>query len=262
MRKKFRLFEIEDLPICPVFVRNALTEHLRAVGRLFKPYRKALPLVQSLLRRSNGDKVIDLCSGGGGPWCYLSQDLHAEFPSLKIILTDKYPNNASHLSAPDQPFCMHPHSVDATDVPSELSGARTLFTGYHHFDPESARKILQDAARNGTPIGIFEITGTAPIHFLMVCVVFLLSFVLIPFRRPFEAKRIAFTYLVPLIPLAILWDGLVSNLRSYSQAELRELGRLALASDTPYSWSAGCLRTAFGVPMTYLVGEPRLCAAT
>jgi hypothetical protein len=59
------------------------------------------------------------------------------------------------------------------------------------------------------------------------------------------------TYLVPVLPLAILWDGVVSYLRAYTQEEL-----LAIAPDG-YRWTAGRSR-AKNVPgaMTYFVGLP------
>ncbi len=47
-------------------------------------------------------------------------------------------------------------------VPRELKGFRTMFTSFHHFPPEEARAILQNAVDAGEGIGIFEITRRAP----------------------------------------------------------------------------------------------------
>ncbi len=56
----------------------------------------------------------------------------------------------------------YPGSVDATHVPRELKGLRTMFTSFHHFLPDAGRAILQDAVDAGEGIGIFEIPRRAP----------------------------------------------------------------------------------------------------
>jgi len=38
--------------------------------------------------------------------------------------------------------------------------------------------------------------------------------------------QILFTYVVPILPLLIFWDGLVSQLRTYSVQELEEFTSL------------------------------------
>jgi hypothetical protein len=51
----------------------------------------------------------------------------------------------------------HPESIDATNVPNDLdTSIRTLFGSFHHFKPNLARKILQDAVIKNHTIAIFE----------------------------------------------------------------------------------------------------------
>jgi hypothetical protein len=65
-------------------------------------------------------------------------------------------------------------------------------------------------------------------------------------------SKILLTYLIPLIPLAVLWDGLVSCLRTRTPQEL-----LALTSRFPqYEWEAGYARGAWLAPV-YLIGRPK-----
>jgi len=78
-----------------------------------------------------------------------------------------------------------------------------------------------------------------------------------PFIRPFRSSRLALTYLVPLIPLLVLFDGTMSFLRLYLEDELREL-----VASTPgherFVWDVGTMKRG-GVragPM-YFVGVPR-----
>jgi len=66
--------------------------------------------------------------------------------------------------------------------------------------------------------------------------------------------RSLWTYLLPLVPLTCLWDGLVSQLRAYTTAELEALGADA---DARASWHAGQvpIGTTPGT-LTFLVGSP------
>jgi hypothetical protein len=61
---------------------------------------------------------------------------------------------------------------------------------------------------------------------------------------------------LPIIPLVLLFDGLVSCLRTYQPRELRELiGGLAAPE---YRWETGEQAGTFGsLPITYLIGYPR-----
>jgi hypothetical protein len=53
-------------------------------------------------------------------------------------------------------------SVDATNVPSDIKGMRTRFEGFHHFRPDQAKLILNDAIINIEAIGIFEASLIPP----------------------------------------------------------------------------------------------------
>jgi len=78
---------------------------------------------------------------------------------------------------------------------------------------------------------------------------------LMPFVRPFRWGYLIFTYLIPVLPLMICWDGAVSMLRVYSPSELRELTQGLHRSS--YGWEIGYIQ-ACGVigKLPYLVGRP------
>jgi hypothetical protein len=75
-----------------------------------------------------------------------------------------------------------------------------------------------------------------------------------PFIRPFRWSRLFWTYLVPVVPLVSLFDGLVSCLRTYSIQELRELTEDLGANN--YRWNVGELKGKGPIPITYLIGFP------
>ena len=133
---------------------------------------------------------------------------------------------------------------------------RTIFSAFHHFSPEDARAILQNAVDASQSIGIFEITRRAPSTIGLMFPWALMSFVSTPFIRPFRWSRLLWTYLVPIIPLVLLFDGVVSCLRTYRPEELRNI--IEKLAATEYQWDIGEQSGGPGkVPITYLVGYQR-----
>ena len=68
--------------------------------------------------------------------------------------------------------------------------------------------ILENAVQAQQPIGIFEIVERSSL--MLVSFLFTPIFVIFatPFIKPFRLKRLVWTYLIPLVPLACWWDGL------------------------------------------------------
>jgi len=169
---------------------------------------------------------------------------------VPVVLTDKYPNRLAQSGS--LPF--HGVPVNATAVPAQLDGFRTLFTSFHHFRPGEARAILADAVRRGQGIGVFEISRRAPLEIAVIALTWLAVLALVPFIRPLRWSRLVWTYLLPVLPIVGVFDGVVSCLRTYSPAELRELLR---GLDT-YDWEVGETRGRWSpLAVTYLVGVPK-----
>lgn len=126
-----------------------------------------------------------------------------------------------------------------------------MFTSFHHFSPEDARAILQNAVDAGESIGIFEVTKRAPSTMGLIFVGILLMFLHTPRIRPFRWSRLLWTYLIPVIPLVLLFDGVVSCLRTYQPRELREM--VQKLTSCQYQWEIGELATG-KMPVTYLIG--------
>jgi len=148
----------------------------------------------------------------------------------------------------------HPDPVDARAVPAALDGFRTVFTAFHHFRPAEARAILADAVAKRQGIAVFEAARRAPWEILVVALTWLGVLIAAPFIRPWRWSRFFWTYLPPILPLLGTFDGVVSCLRAYSPAELRELVR---GLDT-YDWEVGDIRGGWS-PLrgTYLIGVPK-----
>jgi hypothetical protein len=145
-------------------------------------------------------------------------------------------------------------SVDAMHTPAHLRGMRTLFNALHHFHPEQARAVLADAQARGVPIAVFEIVERSPRGLFATLFIPLLVLLFTPFIRPLTPLRLLATYVVPVVPLAIWWDGLVSHLRAHRPEELRRMTD-SLAREG-YTWEVGQARLPGKPPMTYVLGMP------
>ncbi|HEU0016045.1 MAG TPA: hypothetical protein VFQ45_20375 [Longimicrobium sp.] len=255
---RIHAFEIEDQAWCPAPIRDAATDFLQFALHLGNQYAPIAPLLADALRRAGTTRIIDLCAGGGGPWSRLLPALHEAGIRSEVCLTDRFPNHEAFRAASERSggaLSFEPEPVDATAVPSHLRGLRTVFTAFHHFEPEAARAILLDAVRARQPIAVFEATErTAPAVAGMVFSP-LLTLGVTPFIRPRRISRILLTYLLPVVPLVVLWDGVVSCLRTYSVPELEKLVAGIPESGT-YDWSIGKVKSRAPVPVTYLIGVP------
>ncbi len=254
--RRLHLFEFNDQPWVPAWLREFETEYLHTVLLLAKPFDRLAPKLAATLRRCGTHEILDLCSGGGGPLPTLLERLAGDHGlECRASLSDLLPNRTAQerWKAADGRMRYLVEPVDAMAVPSHLRGLRTLFDALHHFRPRDAQRILADARRARVPIGAFEVSSRDPAH--LVGSIFIPVFVLLvtPLIRPFSWKRLFFTYVVPVLPLVIWWDGLVSNLRAHSMAELDALTREIAVPD--YAWEAGSIGSGPSL-VTYVLGEP------
>lgn len=255
--RRLQLVELEDLPWFPATLRDMATDYLQIMLHISNPYAPAAARLRRALEAVGGGEILDIASGGGGPWSRLLPLLE---DSARVTLSDRYPNVAAFEQARrGAPGLLgyRREPVDATAVPPGLAGLRTIFSAFHHFPPELGRAIIADAVRQGRGIAIFEATQRNAATLLPMLATPLLVWLLTPLIRPLSAARLALTYLLPVIPAVVLIDGVVSCLRSYTPAELRELVAGVEGSDG-YRWEIGEDRVP-GAPlkMTYCVGVPR-----
>ena len=256
--KRLHLIEIHDQDWCPRTVRDGETDYLQFVIAATKPYAAMVPILAAALQRTGTRQVLDLCSGAAGPWLWLQPVLAERGVSVSVCLTDKYPNVEAFRQTnrlTHQSISYHLESVDATRVPEELTGFRTIFSAFHHFRPEQACAVLTNAVHKRQGIAVFEGTQHSVLALLLMLLVPLMVLLMTPFIRPFRWSRLLWTYLIPLLPLVVLFDGLVSCLRTYSVEELRDLAARLDAND--YHWDIGTVKSKTGpIPITYLIGVP------
>jgi hypothetical protein len=262
--RRCHLLEIHEQPWCPQAVRDGATDCLRLIAVIGRQFDGALPPLRRALAMTNTQRIIDLGSGGGGPWLALHTQLHTKDGApMPITLTDLFPNQmalqAAQAKAPAQiDFVGTP--VDATNVPGELHGLRTLFTAFHHFDPPTAQAILQDAVSARQGIAIFEQTRRTRAAQLLMAILVPIALLAVPLIRPFRWSRLFWTYLLPAIPAVLFFDGVVSCWRTYSEPELRGMIEGLTIDEvhgSAYVWEMGQARTILSpLGISYLIGYP------
>lgn len=259
--KRLHLFEFEDQPWCPSFIRETTTDFLFTLYHLKNIYAPALKKIHEVLEKSEVNTIVDCCSGSGGPIKQLREYLDNNGNGkIHITLTDKYPNEKllQHITAnySNNNMTVSKDSVDATCLPPSLKGMRTLFSSFHHFKPKQAITILQNAVDHHAPIGIFECTQRHPTDFIRMLFSPFFLWCIIPFSGRLTWKKFIFTYLLPITPFTNMWDFLVSILRTYSPKQLQNLIKQVNAPS--YHWETGKLWSAQAkCHIIYLIGYPK-----
>lgn len=239
-----------------------MTSYIQTFHKILNSSNHLIPLVEKGLSKSPSSRIVDLCTGSGGPMIEVFKNLKKkkDYDQLKITLSDLYPNKKvikeiNRSGNQDIQYLEYP--VNATQVDPELTGLRTMVSGLHHLKPDLARKVLQNAKDSNQPILVFEISDNSnPIFlwWLAIPVAFLTSLLVTPMVRPITWKQLVFTYLIPILPIFIAWDGAVSNARTYTLEDMKEL--IGKNLDPDYHWEMGKIKGKAGNKL-YLLGYSR-----
>lgn len=223
------LFEFHDLDWVPAAVRESVVEVLGTTMAWGGIARALVPAFRQFMARTRAAEVLELCSGSGLTARLLLDELAGAAP--RVILTDLSPRTLLWTSLrarrPDA-IAFIPRAVDATAVPDEIGRdrPRLMLNAFHHFPPRLARAVLADAHRQRVGIFIAENFGRNPLGALPCGVYGLPAALANPVRT--SQRRFAkalLTYGVPVIPLAVAWDGLASSLRVYRREEMLQMTR-------------------------------------
>lgn len=219
--------------------------------------------------------VIDFCAGGGGPTPIFEQIVNNRRRSrdqkpLEFLMSDLYPNIPAWEEQCNESSSLGyiPEPVDATSPPASAQSLeckdvlvedqerysesdpppntrkdrvfRLFSLSFHHFDDNSARKILQSTMEHSDGIAIIELQDRRIGCLLMMLgnglVSLLFTFFWFPIfgrragnKRLRNLKQLVMTYSL-LAPFVMTWDGIASCLRT---REFDEVMRLAGETQVP-----------------------------
>jgi len=225
------LFEFNDSPWVPQAVRDTLIEALSRTLEWGRTLRGLVPALRRFLEATSATEVLDLCSGAGGPAAILARELaQAGGTPPRFLLTDLQPQVAAWQRIRQQQpglidYVAEP--VDATAIPPALCAEarpRMIINALHHFRPELAQAIVCGACEGSRGVFVAEGFERNPLRFAPFVVAGLPALLATPVLSPHaRLAKAAATYLSPLMLAVSAWDGIVSTLRVYTEAELRAM---------------------------------------
>jgi hypothetical protein len=234
-----------------------MTGYLQVAIGLAKPYTVVVPVLEALIRKSGESRVLDLASGGGGPWPGLVNELKTRLGKyVTVTLTDIQPNLTAATELDRLPGVSYRREpVSALAIPVNLHGVRTLFTGLHHFNAAEVQSIFRAAQEARVPFLAAEATHRSLKGILVMLFVPLMVFLLMPWVRPRRILPLLLTYLLPIIPLLIWWDGFASTMKSYRPGELKTL--MSEIQKPEYLWNVEEVKVRGSpIPVMVVVGCP------
>jgi len=261
LRHRRHLIELHEQAWFPEVWRDLFRAGLGKAFVLFGLSQELSRGLSHFLDVARPTEVLDLCSGSGevSVDAWRSAQAGRERYPASLFLSDLFPD-INHWSQHSHDVGFIASRVDMHRLGGELPRVRMMLNSLHHMSPEELHELLHETARSAD--GFFASDRNARNWremFLTVCVVpiaaaFITAFVI----RPFRLRNVLWGLIIPVIPLVALFDGLVSNLRSYTVDELR---LLVMDGPSTFIWEVGETPGGRGVPaMTYVIGIRRQAA--
>jgi len=182
---------------------------------------------EAFLKRVKAKSVIEYGSGSGEPLLrtvskikspalkslnYTMSDLRP-LPEFVDKVNNHLPENFSYIKEP----------VDASTHRPQKGQAVVFINSFHHLPPETAKRVIKNNLENGNEMLILEYVRNSFLAHVSMVFGPLIVMLTVPFVVKLKHLPIAilFTYLIPIFPLMLLWDGLVSGLSAYNEKFFR-----------------------------------------
>lgn len=239
--------ELEDYDWFPPMLRQMQLEFIGYTVYATALLKPLVPLMDERIATPKYVQLVDLCSGSGMPMLYLAKQIKHNLP---ITLTDKFPQP----NATNAVLRYQQKAVDVLKMQWNTNTIYTMFNAFHHFNNIEQKQIIQNAAEQKATVLIVEIL--TPSVWTMVQVLFtatVLQLIFTPFVPPFRWQRLLFTYLIPINIVTVLWDGIISVLKSKSKKGFIDLANATSTND--YNVQVQFLKSK-GNTLILLQGKP------
>ena len=223
--KRLHLWEFNECQFMPQFLRR---EYSSLLSSLLAPaYRKSAYSLLKVMKRTDTWSILDIGSGDGDYWKPIADELAGLTTEwFKVSCSDKYwieQNSAGIQTTSSFVLERESEPIDAMRFPVRKYGLVTCFSLLHQLRPSDARTFIHDVVSAGNSLVVFEVADRSFKSLIAIFASWLALFFFIPFIKPFSFGRFVFFYLIPILSLAYLWDAIISQLRAYTDAEVREL---------------------------------------
>jgi len=217
-----RLFEFGDLAWVPhiyhYYLRVYLIFFIKFVG-YDKLWAKQ---TEAFIAQNESNSIMEYGSGSGEPLMRMVSQLNCDkAKSLSYTMSDLKPLpefvNKVNNEAPNN-FVYFESSVDAANHKPKDEQAVVFINSFHHLPPKVAHNVIKNNLENGNEMLILEYVRNNLLAYLSMLGGVLIVLLTAPFISKLKhlPLTIIFTYIIPLFPLMMLWDGLVSCRRAYN----------------------------------------------
>lgn len=228
MLPRLHLFEFGDSALLPPTWREVYHDTLGFVLQASGVYKRMYAPYRDWTSLHGEPEVMDFASGGAGPVQTILETAKSKGISLpRVMLSDLYPQETRYreleLRCGQERVGFISKPVDI-QVPLKHFQASSIFSAFHHFEPREAKRILNQLLSQGKSVFVAEPFSRSFRNVVLVtCGGFFLGLIAPFFRRPYKVKNFLLSTIVPLIPLMLVFDGLVSVFRTYKADELRAM---------------------------------------
>jgi len=205
--------------------------------------------IESGNRSKHPLEVVDFCAGAGGPSPYIEHDINMRRLAVKkapinFLLTDLHPNIDAWMPLAEKSDTLNfiPQPVDAANPPSSVISSsssgmtgtssarilRTFYLSFHHFDDENARRILKSTLETSDAFAIIELMDRRLFSLLLLMLEPILILLVAPLWFFGDVRYFFFTFFIPLLPILMGWDGIISLLRTRTFDEVVQLADSAM----------------------------------
>lgn len=236
---------------------------------------------------------VDFCSGAGGPTPYIEKEVNkrsvealkeraqrdwqlhtngvrkALGENVDFVMTDIHPHLSAWSAASKQSANLHfvPTSVDAANAPTniqELANVpardskqvfRLFSLAFHHFPDPLAISILRNTLATSDGFAIVELQGRDVGSLFTIFCMWPLLFMGSWWWFWGQWEHLFYTYVVPIVPFVVVFDGFISCLRTRRPHEVEGLINLAGGSEgwrfetgrEVHTWTGGTMQYFIGV---------------
>ena len=228
--------------------REAHLDGMNFMFKLFGLHQRLHRAYGKWAREAGYAEVLDLASGGVGHIDTLLTESRKEGVTLpRITVSDLFPDRAAFerlKAAHGERVNFIADSVDATQPLPRAAPLLSICSAFHHLPPDVAKKLLANATANSNGIFIAEIFNRS-VWSPFLSLPNLLILMAAPFfSQRCTLKKVLISTVVPIVPMMIVFDGIISALRTYTPEEI--LALVPEEARREWTWASGSTRY-FGI---------------
>jgi hypothetical protein len=227
-------FELCERPELPGWFRQDIFASLGWIQSTFGLKGVLENTVPEIVQAACANKIFELGSGSGDGIAHVARSVG---PDVEVMATDLFPNpdmwrerlsGISNASYCDQPVSFENYH-EVLDRHQLGGNIVLLVAAFHHVPTDQARVFLERAAQKKAHVLIIEPLSRTAKGLALGGLAAIPSF-----AAPFAAKNLpmkqrlrsfAMHWLLPLIPLSLMHDGMISALRQRTTDEMKELAK-------------------------------------